>query len=278
MVLAVSGMGYGFTAGARSNLFRSFVGMTHYALAKFAYRHCRKRVITQNNDDRAYVIDQRLATRDETILIQGSGVHLDALVGAPIETRDPIVLLPARMLRDKGVAEFVQAATVLKRSYPAWRFVLAGAADYENPSSISSSQLDEWQREGHVEWLGYIPDMSSWYRQVSIVCLPSYREGMPKALLEAAAAGCAVVTTNVTGCRDAVVAEHTGLLVPARDAAALANALKTLVEDQERRELLGRHGRERAIKQFGIDVVIAATLQLYRELLEEQDPFFEMVQ
>jgi glycosyltransferase involved in cell wall biosynthesis len=268
VVLAVSGMGYGFTAGARRSFFRSFVGMTYNTLAKFAYRHCRKRVITQNNDDRAHVIDHRLAVPGETVLIQGSGVHLDALVGAPLEARQPIVLLPARMLKDKGVAEFVQAAAVLKRSYPAWRFVLAGAADYENPSSISASQLDQWQREGHVEWLGYVAEMSTWYRQASIVCLPSYREGMPKALLEAAAAGCAVVTTDVTGCRDAVVAGHTGLLVPARDAAALAEALKTLVEDRERRESLGRHGRERAIQQFGIDAVIAATLQLYRELLE----------
>jgi glycosyltransferase involved in cell wall biosynthesis len=275
IVLAVSGMGYGFTPGAQRSFLRSFVGMTYKTLARFAYRHSRKRVITQNDDDLTYVIDCRLAKPGETVLIQGSGVDLDELVGAPLEAKQPIVLLPARMLKDKGVAEFVQAAAVLKRNYPAWRFVLAGAADYENPSSISASQLDQWQREGHVEWLGYVSDMSIWYRHASIVCLPSYREGMPKALLEAAAAGCAVVTTDVTGCRDAVVAGHTGLLVPARDAVALAEALLTLFKDRECRESLGRHGRERAIQQFGIDAVIAATMHLYRELLEESDNFFK---
>ncbi len=267
VVLAISGMGYGFISEAPRSLCRSFVGIIYQTLAKSAFQHCCKRVITQNNDDRAYVIDHRLAVPDETAVIQGSGVDLDALVGASLEVKQPIVLLPARMLKDKGVAEFVQAAAVLKHGYPTWRFVLAGAADYESPSSISASQLDQWKREGRVEWLGYVADMSTLYRQASIVCLPSYREGMPKALLEAAAAGCAVVTTNVVGCRDAVVVGHTGLLVPPRDAAALAEALKTLLEDRKLRESFGYHGRERAIKRFGVDAVVAATLELYRELL-----------
>jgi glycosyltransferase involved in cell wall biosynthesis len=269
IVLAVSGMGYAFTADGRKSLFRSMVGLAYRTLAKLAYGHAHKRVIVQNADDKAHVVQSTLATADETVLIKGSGAQLDSLIHARIESKQSMVLLPARMLQDKGVVEFVQAAKQLKHLHPDWRFVLAGAADYDNPSSISAAQLQQWQSEGHVEWLGYVDDMPKWYAQASIVCLPSYREGMPKALLEAAAAGCAVVTTDVTGCRDAIMPGQTGVLVPVRDASLLQQALSELIENKAQRERYGQAGRKMAIENFGIDAVIAQTLHLYQELLHD---------
>lgn len=269
LVLAVSGMGYAFTANGRKSVLRSITSAIYSTLARFAYGHKNKRVIVQNVDDRDHVLQNGQATEHETVLIKGSGAKLDALIHADIECKQPIVLLPARMLKDKGVGEFVHAAKVLKSQFPGWRFALAGAADYDNPSSIQAAQLQQWQAEGHVEWLGYVSDMPHWYTKSAIVCLPSYREGMPKALLEAAAAGCAVVTTDAIGCRDAIVPEETGLLVPVRDVGRLIQALSTLIQDKDRREQMGRAGRKMAIEQYGIEAVIDQTLHLYQELLHE---------
>jgi glycosyltransferase involved in cell wall biosynthesis len=171
------------------------------------------------------------------------------------------------MLLDKGVLEFVEAARVLKASAPEWKFVLAGTADYYNPSSIASTQIQAWQSEGIVEWLGHVDDITPLFHQASIVCLPSYREGMPKALLEAAAAGCAVVTTDTTGCREAIIPGVTGNLVPVRDSVALATSLLTLMRDRAQRERYGYAGRKLAIERYGIEAVVEKTLEIYQSLL-----------
>lgn len=267
-VAAVSGQGYAFTDGELSS---SRVVARHASAlgSRLAFAHRHKRVIVQNLEDRAEVLAAGLARDDQLELIPGSGVDLERYARLPIEAREPIVLLPARMLRDKGVHEFVAAAAQLKAQYPAWRFLLAGTADYDNPSRIEPDLLKEWQRSGAVEWLGHVDDMPPLYARASIVCLPSYREGMPKALMEAAAAGCAVVTTDVTGCRDAVRPGVSGELVPARDSRALAHALADLIQDRPRRERYGAAGRELAMDRFGIDAVVARTLSLYDALLED---------
>lgn len=265
VVLAVSGMGFSFTAGQDSWL-RRCAGRVWSAMATFAFGHPNKRVIVQNTDDRDNLLKLGLAQAHELHLIPGSGVDLKRFVHLPIAGRECLVVLPARLLRDKGVAEFAQAAAIVRALYPQWRFALVGTADYDNPSAVSQAELAQWQAQGVLEWWGHCEDMASVLARAAIVCLPSYREGMPRALLEAAAAGCAVVTTDVTGCRDAVQAGVTGLLVPARDHKALARALCTLITQPDLLRRQAQAGRERAQKMFDIDDVLASTMALYQEL------------
>lgn len=270
LVLAVSGMGYAFTPTAQKNFTRRMVAKVYKTWVRLAYGHNNKRVIVQNHDDLRAIVDAGLAEDREMVLIPGSGVDIEKFSSIRIESKQPVVLLPARMLVDKGVLEFIEAARRLKPIVGSWRFVLAGAADYKNPSSISTAQVEAWVAEGIVEWRGHIEhadDMVALYAQASIVCLPSYREGMPKCLLEAAAAGCAVVTTDAVGCRESILPGETGDLVPIRDSAALATALLSLINDADRRRRYGIRGQQLAADRFGIDAVVAATLNIYKELL-----------
>ena len=267
LVLAISGMGYAYTQGAGQGGDRVFVRRVYGALAGFAFHHPNVQVIVQNQDDYQSVIENGLANARRVTLIPGSGVDLSLFTGCNPADKARMVLLPARMLKDKGVEEFVEAARLLKEIAPDWRFVLAGAAGYDNPTAIGVAQLQAWQVEGCIEWLGHVNDMTPLFREAAIVCLPSYREGMPKVLLEAAAAGCAVVTTDVTGCREAVEPGVTGDLVPVRDSGALANMLLSLIKDEQRRQAYGVKGQERAKALFSVESVISQTLDIYKGVL-----------
>ena len=266
LVLAISGMGYVTTNSTEQMLIRKIYRKIYMLLARFAFSHPNKRVIVQNKDDHALIRNLGLASESQFVVIPGSGVDLSLFENCSIRIKKKIVLLPARMLRDKGIEEFVAAAQKVKQVEPAWRFVLAGAADYDNPTAISESTLHSWQSAGVVEWLGHVDDMVPLYREASIVCLPSYREGMPKALLEAAAASCAVVTTDTMGCRDAIEANVTGDLVPTYDSDELAATILALIRDDVRREAYGTNGHERAVSLFSISSVIETTLGIYKKL------------
>ena len=267
LVLAISGMGYAYTQGTGQGGARVFVRRVYSALAGFAFHHPNVHVIVQNQDDYQSVIRNGLVDAGRVTLIPGSGVDLSLFEGCNPARKVRMVLLPARMLKDKGVIEFVEAARKLKAAAPEWRFVLAGAAGYNNPSAISLPQLQAWQTEGCIEWLGHVDDMTPLFREAAIVCLPSYREGMPKALLEAAAAGCAVVTTDVTGCREAIEPGVTGDLVQARDSGSLAKALLSLINDEQRQQSYGAKGKERAKAIFSVASVVKQTLDIYDGVL-----------
>jgi glycosyltransferase involved in cell wall biosynthesis len=266
-VLAVSGMGFLQTDTGKRSLSRRSIAAIYGCLARFAYGHPNIRVIVQNRDDRAQLVAAGLTTDRAICLIPGSGVSLDDYAGTPQDQKEQLVLLPARMLYDKGVAEFVDAVRSVKSALPGWRFLLAGAAGYNNPSSISADQLGQWVNEGVVEWAGHVDDMRPLYARAAVVCLPSYREGMPKALLEAAAASCAVITTDTVGCKEAILPGESGLLVPVRDVPSLAIALRTLCNDRPIRERFGARGRELAVERFGVDAVLTQTMTIYEELL-----------
>jgi glycosyltransferase involved in cell wall biosynthesis len=268
LVLSISGMGYAFTEASKPSFARRFISAAYRVLARLAFGHPNKCVVVQNEHDRQHMLDSGLATASEICLIPGSGVHLPDYAGMTPERKQPIVLLPARMLGDKGVVEFVEAARLIKPHVPEWRFILAGTANYLNPSSIPLAQIEAWQKERVIEWLGHVDYMPTLYRDAAIVCLPSYREGMPKVLLEAAAAGCAVVTTDSVGCREAIIDGETGDLVPVRDSAKLAEALLGLIRDKSRRQAYGRAGQLMAVERFSIEAVIDRTLGIYASLLE----------
>ena len=270
LVLAISGMGYTHTKSRKFNLGRKFIKQIYMALARFAFNHRNMKVIVQNKDDFDFIHKMSFANQSQPVLIPGSGIDLSLFPDIGIKDKSKIILFPARMLRDKGIEEFVAAAQKVKRVEPTWCFILAGAADYDNPTAILESTLHNWQKAGIVEWLGHVDDMVSLYRKASIVCLPSYREGMPKALLEAAAASCAVVTTDTTGCRDAIEANVTGDLVPTHDSDKLATTILALIRDDDRRKRYGINGRKRAIDFFSIGSVTDKTLEIYSELLSHK--------
>jgi glycosyltransferase involved in cell wall biosynthesis len=266
IVFAVSGMGYAFTDTERASPSRQLLSAAFTVFARFAFGHRNKRVIVQNRDDWDHFLRQGYARADELCLIPGSGVDLIDFAGLESTAKQQIVVFPARILRDKGAFEFVEAARLLRNRAPGWRFVMAGSADYQNPSSIDRAVIEAWQAEGVIEWLGHVDDMVALFGIASIACLPSYREGMPKALIEAAAAGCAVVTTDVIGCREVIVPCETGNLVPVRDAKALAAALYSLIVDPERRKRYGRAGAALAKARYSLGAVIEATRVIYAAL------------
>ena len=264
IVNAVSGLGHAFS-GRRSR--RAFAH-----LVKMAYRAALggsdARVIFQNEDDLRALVSSSVISARQAILIRGSGVNLEAFPYTPEMSGDSVVVLPARMLRDKGVLEFARAARILRSSGEAAEFVLAGMIDEENRSSLQATELASLERETGVKWLGHISDMASLYQRSHIVCLPSYYgEGLPKSLLEACASGRPIVTTDVPGCRDAVRHGENGLLVEARNVDALAGALRRLISDSTLRTQMGAAGRRRAEAEFDVRSVVQATLGVYRDML-----------
>jgi len=171
------------------------------------------------------------------------------------------------MLWDKGIGEFIDACKIIKGKNINARFVLVGESDPDNPAAIDSKQLDTWQSSCFVDWLGRQEEISSIFALSHIVCLPSYREGLPKVLLEAAACGRPIVTTNTPGCREIVRHGENGLLVPVKDSKALAQALECLIFDAELRKKMGARGREIAVQEFSVEKVVRETLAIYKELL-----------
>lgn len=264
LVSAVSGLGFVFTAKGRlARLLQWMVGHIY----SWAFGHHNQTVIFQNPDDRDTLVAASGLPTNKVEMIRGSGVDLNLYEVTPEALGVPVVLLPARLLVDKGIIEFVQAATLLRAKGISARFVLVGMVDSANPTSISQNQLDEWVAQGVVEHWGYRTDMSQVIASANLVVLPSYREGMPKVLLEAAAAGRAVTTTDVPGCRDAIEPGVTGLLVPVRDAESLAVAIEQLLANPEQRTAMGLAGRKLAEAEFDVRAVVDKHLAIYQRLL-----------
>lgn len=268
LVNAMSGLGYLYTTTGGVASLRRGVVETIY---RVAFRHPRLRVIFQNPDDRDAFVRRRLVRARDAVLVRGSGVDPCVFAPAPeVGGSVPVIVLPARVLWDKGVGEFVDAARLLRARGVSFRAALVGDVDPGNPTSVPEEQIREWVAEGVVEWWGHRADMPAVYARSSVVCLPSYREGVPKALLEAAASGRSIVASDVPGCREVVVAGETGLLVPPRNAAALADALETLLADPQLRARLAAAGRRRVESEFTVDLIVAQHVALYRDLLGER--------
>lgn len=256
VVSAIAGLGFVFTGGRGGALALAVRGLLRAALARGA-------AIVQNPDDAEAVA--RLGVAPSRIrLILGAGVDVVRFAPLPEPAGRPVVMLAARLLWDKGVGEFVAAARSL---HGRARFVLVGAPDAGNPASVSEKDLRAWADEGMVEWWGQQGDMPATLNQAHIVCLPSYREGLPKVLLEAMACGRACIAAAAPGCREAVRDGDNGLLVPVKDAKALAGTIGRLLEDAALRRRMGKRGRARAVEEFGQERVIEATLAVYREAL-----------
>lgn len=266
VVNAVPGLGHVFLQkGFRAYVLRAMVKRAY----QFALWHPNTKVIFQNPDDLALLLRARLVTVSDSVLIRGAGVDMNVFTPHPPQEGVPVVILAARMLWAKGVGEFVDAARQLRQQKVEARFILAGESDPGNPGAVPVWQLEQWHDSGTIEWWGGCDDMPRVFAESHVVCLPSYYpEGVPKVLIEAAASGLPIVTTDMPGCREVVRHEENGLLVPARDPVALAAAMRRLILSPALRQFLGERGREIAVAEFAQDKVIAATLAIYSELLE----------
>lgn len=264
VVAAVAGMGSVFVAnGLRYKLLRVVV-RTMY---RFALGKRNLRVIFQNPEDRDAVIELSALPPEKAVLVRGSGVRISDYEMRPEPAGKVIVTFAGRLLRDKGILEFIEAARILKARGVDAVFQLAGDADPGNPSSLSIQELEALRSSGDVVLLGHRDDISEVFSASHVVVLPSYREGLPKVLIEAAACGRAVVTSDVPGCRDAIEPDITGLLVPVRDSAALAQAIAKLINEPALREQMGIKGRELAEREFTIDQVVRSHMDIYCSLL-----------
>lgn len=263
VVNAVAGLGYVFVAdGVKGVLLRSI--MTGLNKLAFSHRNCKG--IFQNPEDNKVFIDRGIIRPEQSVLVRGSGVDTKLFSPVPEVDGVPKIILASRMLWDKGVGELVEAARILKRQSVAGSVILAGQPDPENPASIPEKKLADWDREGVISWLGFRDDVAELLKQSHIAALPSYREGVPKGLLEAAAAGLPLVATDVPGCREVVRPDVNGFLVPPKDPESLARALNILLQNREMRRRMGRESREIAVNEFSEELVIRTTLSLYEDL------------
>ena len=264
-VNAVAGLGYVFISNApRARILRPLVRV----LLKLALGGKGARLILQNPDDVVLFQQARLVDAERVRLIPGSGVDCARFIpdAARTTTARMRVLLPARLLWDKGLAEFVEASRRLRAQGRDVAMLLAGEPDPGNPATVSAADVRGWVDEGLVEALGHVEDMPALLRSVDVVALPSYREGLPKGLIEAAASGCALIATDVPGCREVVEHEVDGLRVPVRDGVALADAIARLQDDPALRIRLGEAARRKALERFDERIVVRDTLAVYREL------------
>ncbi len=234
-------------------------------ILRVALDHPRSRLVMQNQDDLDLMLRKGLVSPDRTILIPGSGVDIARFAPSPEPPGPVTVAIVARMLWDKGVGELVEAARLLKQRGVPVRVRLVGPRDDHNPAAIPAATLEGWVREGIVEWPGEVKDIAQLWRDTTIAVLPSYREGLPKSLLESAASGRPMVATDVPGCREVVRHGETGLLVPPRDPGALADALQTLAGDADLRQRYGAAARRLAEERFSDTAIARAMVRLYQD-------------
>ena len=225
------------------------------------------KVIFENNDDLNYFKSLKAVDSTHACVISGAGVQIDKTFSKrKIKNKVPIVVLIARMLKDKGIYEFFEAFQLLKNKKVKCQFVLVGDVDPLNPASIKRSTLQKWKVDKEIKWLGWIDDIQKVLLETDILCLPSYREGLPKALVEGAAASLPLVATDTVGCREVVIDGYNGFLVPIKDSKKLAEAIEKLVLDSSLRKLMGRESFRMANSKFSSSKINSLTLKVYNEL------------
>jgi len=256
-VNAITGLGWTFLGRGVAGRARRVAALGAYRLALAG---ARVRVIFQNPEDLELFVARRIVARSRAELIRGSGVDPSRFRPAPEPAGAPVVLFASRLLWDKGLAELVAARRQLAAAGHDCRLVIAGRVDRWNPRAVPEETLQAWHAEGVCEWRGFVTDVPALLRGASIVALPSYGEGLPRILLEAAAAGRPIVATDVPGCREIARPDENALLVPPRDAPALAAALARLLGDAGLRVRLGARGRAIASAEFSEERTIARTL------------------
>lgn len=264
IINALSGLGYTFTSANHSFL-QSIISL----LIRYAFKSASFHFILQNPDDLNYIKNLKLVPANNLHLIKGSGINLEQYkYHPPITKSQLIILFPARILIDKGVLEFLEAAQKIKQHIEksSVKFILAGECDKGNPTVLNEDKINHFLDRGYIEWIGFQKDMYNVYVDSDIVVLPSYREGLPKSLIEACAVGRPIITTNVPGCRECVIEGYNGFLVPPKDSNAIVSKLLELIPNKGLMLQMGKYGRKLAEKEFSIETVVNRHIQIYNEL------------
>lgn len=266
VVNAISGLGYNFTDG-RDGLLQKLIRK----LMNFAFKSDYFYFILQNPDDIQMMKKLNFVPDSHYKLIKGSGIDLNEFPFTPSQNKEKLkILFPARILYDKGVMEFIGAAKLLEKEWKdKVKFVLAGDCDEHNKAVVKQADLEKHLIQDYLEWVGFQNNMLPLYQASDIVVLPSYREGLPKSLIEACAVGRPIITTDVPGCRECVVDGYNGRIVPVKAVEPLASAISELCENSEKRTKMGRNSRVLAEREFSIENVIEKTFDIYGEILNK---------
>lgn len=265
-VNSITGMGHIFTGpNNKAGLLNSVVRLA----LRISLKNRRSWAVVQNQDDYREICSLGVP-RERIVIIEGSGVSTRDFSESPEPSGPIVVTMVSRILWDKGVAEFVKAAETLVHKGSTAKFVLVGDPDPENPASVPLAQIQQWHDSGAIKWMGHRSDISEIWRQSHIAVLPSYREGLPKVLLEAASCGRPIVTTDTTGCREIVTDGENGFLVPVGDSENLAKSIDRLIRDRELRRQMGRVGRRRVEESYSDEVVAEKVLSLYRDVMNSR--------
>ena len=247
----------------KSSVIRKMVNLAY----RLGYFGVNAFTVFQNSTDMNNFLKRGVVEKEKVELIRGSGVNTKDFSLSQEPEGIPIVVLASRLIWEKGVGEFVEASKFLQSSGIKCRMVLVGGCDPDSTGSVSREQLEKWHSEGVIEWWGHKDNMAEVFSNSHIACLPSYHEGTPRVLLEAASCGRAIVTTDVPGCRQIVKDNEGGLVVPVKNPIALAESLRTLVDNPGLRRKMGKRGREIILNEFSDDIIISQTLALYERLL-----------
>lgn len=264
VVCAVAGLGTLFIS---EKIFYRFIRVLLYPIFFLAFNHKNQKVIFQNKHDKLKLISWGVIRGKKTVLIKGSGVNLKKFNNFKEAKGLPIICFASRLLKDKGILEFIEAIKLLKLSKVNFKAYIAGDFDKGNPTSLTHEELNKYLKNTPIVFKGHIKNIAKLYSKSHIICLPSYREGFPKSLIEAAASGRPVVTTNVPGCRDAIIPNKSGYLVPAKNVEKLSKSLKKLILNPALRIKMGKENRKYAKKEFNINTVIEKHIKIYKSLL-----------
>lgn len=265
-VVTITGLGHAFTTG--SPQLRYIVESLYRVALRYA-----DVVFFENPDDRDLFVQRKLVSLEQCELVPGTGVDVDrfARVALPCEHGDAIcVLMISRLLKEKGVYDYLGAARALSAKYPNVRFRLLGGPDPRNPSSLTREDIRAEAAAARVDWVDEVVDVRPYIAEADVVVLPSYREGLPRSLLEAASMGRPLVTTDVPGCREVVTEGVNGFRVPVRDPAALAQAIERLIVDRRMLQEMGKKSRQMVEARFDERIVIERTLRAYGELVDRK--------
>ena len=263
MVISITGLGSMFLKKGifykiRENIFNLFY--------RIIFLFPNLKVILQNRSDLNYLIKNAKLKKNKTEIIRGSGVDLKSLKFSEIPKREPIIVMASRIIADKGIFEYIKSIQYLKKHNFEGKFYLVGDIDYKNPSAIKKSTVNYWHKKKIITYVKHQKKISTFLKKSTIIVLPSYREGFPKILMEAAACGRPVVTTNVPGCKDAIIKNVTGILVPPKNHILLAQAIKNLCDNRKKLETIGKAARKHALKNFDINNVVSQHLYIYKSL------------
>ena len=262
LICYVTGLGYFFTR--KLNNYEKIIKKIVIIVIKFTLNLNNTSLVVENITDKNYFINKVKIKKSKIYKLNGAGVNLKKFFYNQ-KLKKKIVLFPARVLIEKGINEFINAAKILTIKYPNWKFIIAGTLSYKknDKEKIFTNARSIEKKSKNIKFLGYKKNMQNLFNKASIVCLPSYREGFPKSLIEASASGCAIVCTDVPGCRDAIIKNHTGLLCRVQNYNDLLKKIEILITDKKKRIFFGKNGRKLAIKKYNIDLFIKKYLVYY---------------